>query len=539
MKILFAASEAFPFCKTGGLADVAGSLPVSLAENGDQVAVILPLYDKIPYEWRQRMVYRSYIYVDVAWRHQYCGLFVMEYRGVTWYFVDNEHYFRRGRLYGEYDDGERFAFFSKAVVDLLPSLDWMPDVIHCNDWQTALVPIYLKDVATRWDAVRGIKTVFTIHNIEYQGRYGPDTVADLFGLHEGWWNDGTLQMDGDVNLMKAAMLVSDAVTTVSPTYAAQLHDDYYAHGMASIVDAIGFDDYWGTPAKVSKVTYQIYEDSTALMMALKGGSVDICAHLTSAQTAQLGDDFTVAEGTMNLVQAVYLNNARAPFDNEKVRQAMSYAINRQEIMDIMADGHGTAVGSSIYPKLTKYFLPELVDYYSYDPAKGKELLAEAGYPDGFDMTIAVSSNYQPHMDTAEVVVQQLAAIGIRATVQPVDATTWYNDVYVGRQFDATITGLDAKNTTARAMLERFVSDNGKNFVNYNNPAYDELYAKARACADDAEQTALYQQMETMLTETAANLYLQDMADLVAIHSGLTGYTFYPIYAQDLSTVGWE
>ena len=240
MKILFAASEAFPFCKTGGLADVAGSLPVSLAENGDQVAVIQPLYDKIPYEWRQRMVYRSYIYVDVAWRHQYCGLFVMEYRGVTWYFVDNEHYFRRGRLYGEYDDGERFAFFSKAVVDLLPSLDWMPDVIHCNDWQTALVPIYLKDVATRWDAVRGIKTVFTIHNIEYQGRYGPDTVADLFGLHEGWWNDGTLQMDGDVNLMKAAMLVSDAVTTVSPTYAAQLHDDYYAHGMASIVDTIGY-----------------------------------------------------------------------------------------------------------------------------------------------------------------------------------------------------------------------------------------------------------------------------------------------------------
>ena len=145
-----------------------------------------------------------------------------------------------------------------------------------------------------------------------------------------------------------------------------------------------FDDYWGTPAKVSKVTYQIYEDSTALMMALKGGSVDICAHLTSAQTAQLGDDFTVAEGTMNLVQAVYLNNARAPFDNEKVRQAMSYAINRQEIMDIMADGHGTAVGSSIYPKLTKYFLPELVDYYSYDPAKGKEL-ALMLYDQGVDI----------------------------------------------------------------------------------------------------------------------------------------------------------
>ena len=299
-----------------------------------------------------------------------------------------------------------------------------------------------------------------------------------------------------------------------------------------------FDDYWGTPAALSKVTYQIYEDPTALMMALKGSSVDLCAHLTSAQTAQLGSDLTVLEGTMNLVQAVYLNNAVEPFNNEKVRQAMCYAINRQEIMDIMADGHGTAVGSSIYPKLAKYFLPELAEYYSYDPAKGKELLAEAGYPDGFDMTIAVSSNYQPHMDTAEVVVQQLAAIGIRATVQPVDAATWYSDVYTGRQFQATITGLDAKNITARAMLERFVSDNGKNFINYNNPEYDALYAKAMACADDAEQTAIYKQMETMLTETAANLYLQDMADLVAIRSDLTGYTFYPIYAQDLSTVSY-
>lgn len=299
-----------------------------------------------------------------------------------------------------------------------------------------------------------------------------------------------------------------------------------------------FDDYWGTAAGVAKVTYQIYEDPTALMMALKGGSVDVCAHLTSAQTAQLGGGFTILEGTMNLVQAVYLNNAVAPFDNEKVRQAMSYAIDRQEIMDIVADGHGTPVGSSIYPKLGKYFLPELAEYYICDVEKGKALLAEAGYPDGFDMTIAVSSNYQPHMDTAEVVVQQLARIGIRATVQPVDAATWYSDVYTGREFQATITGLDAKNTTARAMLERFVSDNGKNFMNYNNPAYDALYEKARACANDGEQTALYQQMETMLTETAANLYLQDMADLVAVSSGLSGYTFYPIYAQDLSTLRW-
>ena len=240
MNVLFAASEAFPFCKTGGLADVAGSLPIALAEGGDNVSVILPLYGQISQEWREKMTYRSYIYVDVAWRHQYCGLFSMEYRGVTWYFVDNEYYFRRGGLYGDYDDGERFAFFSKAVVNLLPSLNCMPDVIHCNDWQTALIPVYLKDVATRWDAVRNIKTVFTIHNVEYQGRYGAETLYDLFGLHEGWWNDGTLAMDGDINLMKAAMLVSDAVTTVSPTYAMQLHDSTYAHGLESIVSAVSY-----------------------------------------------------------------------------------------------------------------------------------------------------------------------------------------------------------------------------------------------------------------------------------------------------------
>lgn len=238
MKILYVSSEAFPFCKTGGLADVAGSLPPALARNGDQVAVILPLYGQIGQQWRQQMTFRRYIYVDLGWRHQYCGLFSLEKDGVTWYFVDNEHYFCRGALYGEYDDSERFAFFCKAVIDLLPSLDWMPDILHCNDWQTALVPIYLKDVCTRWEAVRRIRTVFTIHNIEYQGRYGADTVDQLFGLDRGWYNDGTLQMDGDVNLMKGAMLVSDAVTTVSPTYAAQLHDAAYAEGMEGVVRMI-------------------------------------------------------------------------------------------------------------------------------------------------------------------------------------------------------------------------------------------------------------------------------------------------------------
>jgi len=236
MKILYVASEALPFCKTGGLADVAGSLPQALAENGEEVAVILPLYGSISGDWRKKMTFRRYIYVDLSWRHLYCGLFSMEMDGVTWYFVDNEQYFNRSHLYGEFDDGERFAFFCRAVVSLLPSLDWMPDVIHCNDWQTALVPIYLRDAAARWGDIRSIHTVFTIHNVEYQGRFGADAAEDLFGLDAGWYHNGTLAMDGDVNLMKGAMLTSDAVTAVSPTYASELRYAYYAHGMEGIVN---------------------------------------------------------------------------------------------------------------------------------------------------------------------------------------------------------------------------------------------------------------------------------------------------------------
>ena len=236
MKILYVTSEAAPFCKTGGLADVAGSLPPALAAQGDSVSVILPRYGLIAQEWKDQMTFLGYIYVDLGWRHEYCGLFSLEYQGVTWYFVDNEHYFLRGQLYGEYDDGERFAFFSRAVVDLLPMMGDMPDVVNCNDWQTALVPIYLKDYAVRWDAVRSIKTVLTIHNIEYQGMFGEHTVTDLFGLDFGWYSGGTLEWNGCVNLLKGAMLCADWITTVSPTYARQLHNAYYAHGLEQIVD---------------------------------------------------------------------------------------------------------------------------------------------------------------------------------------------------------------------------------------------------------------------------------------------------------------
>lgn len=297
-----------------------------------------------------------------------------------------------------------------------------------------------------------------------------------------------------------------------------------------------FEDYWGAPAWLDKITYKICENADALVMNLNGSSIDLCAHLTSAQASQLNQNFQVLEGTMNLVQAIYLNNQAKPFDNQLVRQALCYAIDRQGIMDMVADGHGTAVGSSIYPAFTKYFLPELVDKYPHSVEKAKELLAQAGYPDGFDMTISVPNNYQPHMDTAEVVAEQLREAGINVTIQPVEWSTWLDTIYNGRQFQATVVGVDAANMTARAMLERFTSDYGKNFINYNNPAYDALFQQAINAQDEATQTDLYKQMETMLADTAANVYIQDLCDLVAMRQDLGGLKFYPIYVLDLSTV---
>lgn len=235
MKILYVTSEAVPFCKTGGLADVAGSLPPALAEQGAEVAVILPLYARVRDRFGSQMKFECYDYVDLAWRHSYCGLFSMEKDGVTWYFLDNEQYFNRGTLYGQADDGERFAFFSRAVVRMLDRLKFWPEVVHCNDWQSALVPIYLKDDGVREDRFRSIKTVVTIHNVEYQGRYNPYVLGELFGLDAGWVKDGTMLMDGDVNLLKGAVLCADAVNAVSPTYANELKQPYFAHRMEGIM----------------------------------------------------------------------------------------------------------------------------------------------------------------------------------------------------------------------------------------------------------------------------------------------------------------
>ena len=203
-------------------------------------------------------------------------------------------------------------------------------------------------------------------------------------------------------------------------------------------------------------------------------------------------------------------------------------------MDFVSDGKGTEVGSSMFPAFGKYFMPELNDTYNTDIEKAKALLAEAGYPDGFEFSITVASNYQQHVDTAQVLKEQFKAIGVTANINLVEWDTWLNDVYIGRNFETTVVGVDASTFSARAMLERFVSDSGKNFMNYNNPEYDKAYKAAVASTDEAVQTENFKLCERILSEDAANVYIQDLPNLVAINNKFGGYEFYPLYVMDFS-----
>ena len=297
-----------------------------------------------------------------------------------------------------------------------------------------------------------------------------------------------------------------------------------------------FAEYWGTPAYLDKVTFKIFEDPNALMSALSAGSVDMANHLTIDQVDAIGGDFNCLEGTMNLVQALYLNNAVEPFNNEKVRQAMSHAVNVDEILELTSAGYGAKLGTSIYPAFGKYFDESLVGYYEYDVEKAKALLAEAGYPDGFAMEITIPSNYTPHMNVGQVIAEQLAQVGIQAKIVPVEWETWLTDVYAGRNFEGTVIGFTANTLYAGALLNRFISDNESNMINYNNPEYDALMKQAAASTDDEEQTALYKEAAALLTTTAANVYVQDMADFLLLKTGVEGYQFYPMYVMDLATV---
>ena len=238
MKVLYAVSEALPFIASGGLGDVGGSLPQALQKRRVGCRVVMPLYKDIPSHLRDTMKFVTAITVPVAWRNQYCGIYQAKSGGVTYFLLDNEYYFKRDGLYGYYDDAERYAFFSRAVLEIIPHIGFKPDIIHCNDWQTALVPVFYSTVYAPLDGYENIKTVFTIHNIQYQGIYGHELLTDVLGLSGK--NASLLEYSGAINLMKGGIECADKVTTVSPTYANEIMDPWYSHGLDSILKERAF-----------------------------------------------------------------------------------------------------------------------------------------------------------------------------------------------------------------------------------------------------------------------------------------------------------
>ena len=234
MKLLFVTSEANPYAASGGLGDVMGALPAALAENPDnEVSVIMPYYNTVSETYRSKMKKVADMSFKLSWRSTGASIFSLVDRGVTYYFIENHRYFSRGRLYGEYDDGERFAFFSAAVVEFMIQTGNYPDVLHANDWQSALSVIYPKTRYKNNAKLANVKTVFTIHNIEYQGKYGKDALGDLFGIDDEFC--GILEQDGCLNLLKGAVICADQVTTVSPNYANELKYPFFAFGLSEVI----------------------------------------------------------------------------------------------------------------------------------------------------------------------------------------------------------------------------------------------------------------------------------------------------------------
>jgi starch synthase len=258
-KIVFIASECQPFFASGGLGDVIGSLPQKIASASEaSVSVLLPLYSKINPVWRNKLLYVGQMTVQLAWRKQYCGIFKYESKGVTYYFLDNENYFKRSNFYGYFDDGERFAFFAKASLDAILFLELKPNIVHCHDWQTGLVPVYRRTHYGDNPVFTRTKFVFTIHNIEYQGIFSNDldVLEDTFGISH--FDSHLLEYKGSSNIMKGAMETSHIVTTVSPTYAKEILSPEYAHGLEHEVERVkhklvgilnGIDKHFYSPSK--------------------------------------------------------------------------------------------------------------------------------------------------------------------------------------------------------------------------------------------------------------------------------------------------
>lgn len=295
-----------------------------------------------------------------------------------------------------------------------------------------------------------------------------------------------------------------------------------------------YDGYWqeGVPS-LDSVEFKFIADVDTAFVELQAGTIDILKYLTSAQAETLGDDYNIVQGSMNLVHAMYLNSAYEPLSKTEVRQALCYAVDRDAINNFIFGGKSHIIGSHMIPAMSKYYEPEAETVYSYDPEKARELLADAGYADGFDLEITVPSSYSQHVDSAQIIADELSQVGINVTLNQVEWSTWLQDVYKGGNFQATVIGFDG--TLAPSdWLKKYVTDDAKNFMHYSNTEYDDVFNTAYTTVDDDVKVENYKKAQMILAEDAAAVYIEDPANLVAVSKKFGGYTFYPTAAEDMS-----
>lgn len=296
-------------------------------------------------------------------------------------------------------------------------------------------------------------------------------------------------------------------------------------------------DYWqaGLPY-LDQVNFKIVASAETAMMELKGGSIDIYPYLTESQAAELSSDFRMVSASSAVLQALFLNNAEKPLDDVRVRQAICYALDGDMINEFLYGGNSVLASSAMLPALKSFYV-DLDDTYgtSANVEKAKELLAQAGYPDGFALEITIPSNYEVHMQTGEIVVEQLKNVGITATINPVEWETWYSEVYKGRKYQATISGL-AGDLTPGYIINRFQTESGKNFVNFSNAEFDRIYQELQAIPDLKGREEPYKQLQKILNQEAASAFIQVAPTNTAVSNKLAGYRCYPVYVQDMSTV---
>ncbi len=297
-----------------------------------------------------------------------------------------------------------------------------------------------------------------------------------------------------------------------------------------------FEDYWqeGLP-HLDHVEFKITADSDTAFMELQAGTIDILDYLTGAQVKAAGADCEIMEGTQNMVQGMFLNHEYEPLSDVKVRQAVCYAVNKDEINSFLYDGKSHLIGSHMIPKLVRYYEPAAEEMYPYDTEKAKALLAEAGYPDGFDLEIIATTASTQYMDAAQIIADQLTRVGIRTTIRQIEWSSWLDEVYHGKQFQATVVGFDGS-LAPNYWMKRYVTGSSKNFMNYSSEEYDDTYQKALMAVDDSEKAELYKRCQMILAEDAESVFIQDPANYVAVNKRLGGYQFYPLSAQDLSVV---